>query len=68
MTVAELIKFLQTMPQDAIVECGREVVGNWTVSMEEYPVDPECCYLYDYSRDLPGTHAYAGKQVLVLGS
>lgn len=48
-TVAELIAKLQTLPQEAEVECGYEKTKGWNVCMEYGEVDVECMYVIDYS-------------------
>ena len=38
-TVAQLIEHLKTLPQDAIVEVGKEVTKSYSTYMEFGPVD-----------------------------
>ena len=48
-TVAEMIEWMKTLPQDAEVECGVEVTGGYSTYMEMRPVDIECSYVFDYT-------------------
>lgn len=38
-TVAQMIAWLQTLPQDAQVECGEEVTKGYSTYMQHRPVD-----------------------------
>jgi hypothetical protein len=47
-TVAQMIEWMKTLPQDAEVQCGvEESSGYWTY-MKMKPVDIECCDVFDY--------------------
>jgi hypothetical protein len=48
-TVAQLIEKLKTLPQEAEVECGKEVTRGYDTYMEHAPVDLDDMYAYDYS-------------------
>ena len=48
-TVAQMIEWMKTLPQDAEVECGVEVIDGWSTYMEMRPVDIECSYVFDYT-------------------
>lgn len=48
-TVAQMIEWMKTMPQDAIVHCGVAVSKNYSTWMEMKPADIECCNMFDYS-------------------
>ena len=50
-TVAEMIEFFKTLPQDAIVECGVEVVGGYYTEMTMNPVDIDSIQVLDYSSE-----------------
>ena len=47
-TVAQMIEWLKTLPQDAEVECGVERTGGYSTYMEMRPVDIEYCTVLDY--------------------
>ena len=48
-TVAQLIDYLKTLPQDAVVECKREDSDRWgNRGVELSPVVISSCYVYDY--------------------
>ena len=48
-TVAQMIEWMKTLPQDAEVECGVEESGSYERYMVYSPVDIECCYVLDYT-------------------
>jgi hypothetical protein len=48
-TVAQMIEWMKTMPQDAEVECGVEVQKDYSAYMSMVPVDIECCNVFDYT-------------------
>lgn len=63
-TVAEMIAWLQTLPQDAEVQCGTEVSSGYSWSMEHKPVDLESCYVLDYTDEIYSRTPNAGKTVV----
>jgi len=67
-TVAKLIEYLQTCPQDAIVECGREVTSGYSTYMEMVAVDIESCHVFDYTSeaDRKNYQTMAGKVIVAL--
>ena len=48
-TVAQMIEWMKTLPQDAEVECGVEVTKGYNTYMSMEPVDIEACDVLDYS-------------------
>ncbi len=50
-TVAEMIEWLKTLPQDAEVECGVEVTSGYSTYMTYAPVDIEGSCVFDYKSD-----------------
>lgn len=48
-TVAELIAKLQTLPQEAEVECGYEETSGYSTYMSYGEVDIEYMHVFDYS-------------------
>lgn len=48
-TVAQMIEWMKTLPQDAEVECGVEVTGSYCTYMEMRPVDIEYSDVLDYT-------------------
>jgi hypothetical protein len=48
-TVAQMIEWMKTLPQDAEVECGVEVTSGYSTYMNMAPVDIECCEVFDYN-------------------
>jgi hypothetical protein len=48
-TVAEMIEWMKTLPQDAEVECGVEVTKGYDTYMSMEPVDISACDVLDYT-------------------
>lgn len=62
-TVAQMIEWMKTLPQDAVVECGVEVTSGYSTYMAYSPVDVECCGVFDYTseEDRKAHPLFAGK-------
>lgn len=69
-TVAQMIEWLKTLPQDAEVECGVEVTTGYQTYMSMEPVEIEECYVFDYTseEDRVKYPAMAGKCVVMIRS
>jgi hypothetical protein len=64
-TVAEMIEWMETLPQDAEVECGVEVTSGYSTYMNYSPVDIESCYVFDYtSKEYNDYSRIAGKVIV----
>lgn len=63
-TVAEMIKYLQTLPQDAEVECGVEHTVGYETCMIMTAVDLNSCYVQDYTDEIYSRTSKAGKIVV----
>ena len=63
-TVAEMIEWLKTLPQDAEVECGVERTKSYEVYMEFVPVDIKSCEVFDYTGEKYNTCRYAGRIIV----
>lgn len=50
-TVAQMIEWMKTLPQDAVVECGVEVTEGYSTWMEMKPVRIEYCDIFDYTSE-----------------
>jgi len=50
-TVAQLIEHLKTLPQDAIVEVGKEVTKSYSTYMDFSPVDFDATVVFDVRDD-----------------
>jgi hypothetical protein len=50
-TVAQMIEWMKTLPQDAEVECGVEVNEGYGTYMTYSTVDVECCEVLDYTSE-----------------
>jgi hypothetical protein len=50
-TVAQMIEWMKTLPQDAEVECGVEESLGYEHYMVHRPVDIESCSVLDYTSD-----------------
>ena len=48
-TVAQMIEWMKTLPQDAEVHCGVERTVNYESYMTMKPVDFEACEMFDYT-------------------
>ena len=68
-TVAQMIEWMKTLPQDAEVECGVEVSGGYERYMTMVDVDIESCDVFDYKdeayKDYP--HIYGKVIVRICG-
>ena len=68
-TVAEMIEWMKTLPQDATVECGVEVTKGYDTWMEMRPVNTDYCDVFDYKdeayKDYP--HIYGKVIVNICG-
>lgn len=66
-TVAQMIEWLKTLPQDAEVECGVEVTCAYSTYMEMRPVDFECSGVLDYTGPEYEKYRYLrGKKIVQL--
>ena len=67
-TVAQMIEFFKTMPQDAEVECGVEVSSGYERYMTMGAVDIESCYVCDYTseKDRVKYPKNAGKIIIMI--
>ncbi len=67
-TVAQMIEWLKTLPQDAEVECGVEVTKGYGTWMEMKSVDIEACDVLEYTseEDRVKYTAMAGKTVVMI--
>lgn len=50
-TVAQMIEWMKTLPQDAEVECGVERTKGYDTWMEFKPVDIADCDVIDYTSE-----------------
>ncbi len=50
-TVAQMIEWMKTLPQDAEVECGVEERGSYESYMVFRPVNIEYCTVFDYKSE-----------------
>jgi hypothetical protein len=66
-TVAQMIEWMKTLPQDAEVECGVEVTKGYDTWMEMKPVDISACDVLDYTSttDRAKYPAMAGRVVVI---
>ena len=67
-TVAQMIEWMKTLPQDATVECGVEVTKGYDTWMEMKPVDISDCDVLDYTseEDREKYPAMAGKTLVMI--
>jgi len=50
-TVAQMIEWFKTLPQDAEVECGVEAQSGYERYMTMHPVDIEACDVLSYTSE-----------------
>ena len=50
-TVAQMIEWMKTLPQDAIVSCKEEVRKGFDTYVVNSDVSIECCAVYDYTSE-----------------
>ena len=50
-TVAQMIEWMKTLPQDAEVECGVENTTGYATYMSMEPVDIEACDVLHYTSE-----------------
>ena len=50
-TVAQMIEWMKTLPQDAEVECGREFTKDYSTYMDFVSVDINDCSVIDYTSE-----------------
>jgi len=50
-TVAQMIEWMKTLPQDAEVQCGVEESSGYERYMVHRPVDIESCSVFDYKSE-----------------
>ena len=67
-TVAQMIEWMKTMPQDAEVQCGTEVSKGYVTYMKIVTVDIESCDVIDYTSEADRVKYpfYAGKTFVVI--
>lgn len=67
-TIAEMIAWMKTLPQDAEVECGVEVTKGYDTWMAMKPVDIQACDVFDYTseQDRAKYPAMAGKTLVMI--
>lgn len=67
-TVAQMIEWMKTLPQDAEVECGVERTKGYDTWMEFKPVDIADCDVFDYTspEDREKYPAMAGKTLVMI--
>ncbi len=49
-TVAQMIEWLNTLPPEAEVRCGKEITCDYHSYMEMSNVDIESCNVHDYTK------------------
>lgn len=64
-TVAQMIEWMKTLPQDAEVECGVEVTAVYDTYMEMKAVDIEACDVFDYGEEYRKKYPHIAGKVIV---
>ena len=67
-TVAQMIEWMKTLPQDAEVECGVEVSSGYQTYMSMVAVDIEDCDVLSYTseQDREKYPNMAGKTIVII--
>jgi hypothetical protein len=67
-TVAQMIEWMKTLPQDAEVDCGVEHTSGYQTCMIMQPVDIEACDVIRYTSEADRAKYpfYAGKTFVVI--
>ena len=67
-TVAQMIEWMKTLPQDAVVECGVEVTKGYETYMKMSHVDIEACDVIDFTspEDCEKYPKMAGKTIVMI--
>lgn len=65
-TVAQMIEWLKTLPQDAQVECGVEVTKGYDTYMAMRPVNIEYSDVFDYTGEQYKDSIVFGKVIVQL--
>ncbi len=67
-TVAQMIEWMKTLPQEAVVECGVEVSEGYITYMTMQPVDIDACDVLDYTSEASREKypTLAGEVIIVL--
>ena len=63
-TVAQMIEWLKTLPQDAEVRCGVETTKGYATYMSMAPVDIECCSVVDFKDEVYKDFQFYGKTIV----
>jgi hypothetical protein len=66
-TVEKLIEKLKQLPQDAIVEVGKEVavMGGYATIMEHHPIDLEDISVHDFTKSDPVRYPLTAGKIIV---
>ena len=67
-TVAQMIEWMKTLPQDAEVQCEVERTRGYSTYMEMMPVDIVACEVFDFTSesDRAKYPAMAGKTLVMI--
>ena len=67
-TVAQMIEWMKTLPQDAEVECGVEVTKGHRTYMSMESVDIDICDVFDYTsaEDCEQYPTMAGRTIVMI--
>ena len=67
-TVAQMIEWMKTLPQEAEVECEVERTRGYSTYMEMMPVDIAACEVFDFTSDWDSAQypAMAGKVLVTI--
>lgn len=64
-TVAQMIEWMKTLPQDAQVECGVEVTKGYDTYMAMRPINIEYSDVFDYKDEIYKDYPHVYGKVIV---
>lgn len=67
-TVAQMIEYLKTLPQEAEVQCGYENTDGYSWSMAMGDVDLNSTRVFDFTREERRNTIFAGKVIVEIHS
>lgn len=64
-TVAQMIEWMKTLPQDAEVECGVEESAGYERYMVHRPVDIKSCSVFDYTGEEYDKYPHVAGKIVI---
>lgn len=67
-TVAQMIEYLKTLPQEAEVQCGYETSSGYSFAMGDVDLDATCIFDYTNEEERKRAGKLAGKIIVKIHS